>query len=72
MISYGRTWRVLGEWSGIRGEFTFFCRSGDLCSRRCGDDGAGGAQREREHDLLWRLENLPAPQVSALVASSRK
>lgn len=36
--------------------------------------GAGpeGAQREREHDLLWRLKHLPAPQVSTLVASSRK
>ncbi|MFG2224607.1 alpha/beta hydrolase [Streptomyces sp. NPDC048644] len=36
--------------------------------------GAGpeGAKREREHDLLWRLKHLPAPQVSALVASSRK
>ncbi|TJZ50096.1 esterase [Streptomyces piniterrae] len=34
--------------------------------------GPAGAQREREHDLLWRMKNLPAPQVSALVASSRK
>ncbi|KIZ19480.1 alpha/beta hydrolase [Streptomyces natalensis] len=36
--------------------------------------GAGieGAKRQREHDLLWRLKHMPAPQISALVASSRK
>ncbi|GAB7032368.1 alpha/beta hydrolase-fold protein [Streptomyces sp. NPDC021749] len=34
--------------------------------------GPAGLQREHEHDLLWRLKHLPAPQVSVLVASSRK
>ena len=44
----------------------------DLTTGSLFGTGAAGAQREREHDLLWRLANLPAPQVSALVASSRK
>jgi enterochelin esterase-like enzyme len=44
----------------------------DLTTGSLFGSGEAGAQREREHDLLWRLKNLPAPQVSALVASSRK
>ncbi|WFB11742.1 esterase [Streptomyces sp. LX-29] len=35
-------------------------------------DGDGRLRRMREHDLVWRLENLPAPPVSVLVATSRK
>ncbi|MET7798520.1 alpha/beta hydrolase [Streptomyces decoyicus] len=44
----------------------------DLTTGSLFGPGPEGAQREREHDLLWRLKNLPAPQISALVASSRK
>ncbi|WP_043265144.1 alpha/beta hydrolase-fold protein [Streptomyces sp. CT34] len=44
----------------------------DLTTGSLFGPGPEGAQREREHDLLWRLENLPAPQISALVASSRR
>ncbi|MET7935206.1 alpha/beta hydrolase-fold protein [Streptomyces sp. NPDC005322] len=33
--------------------------------------GPEGERRKREHDLMWRLRNLPQPQVSVLVASSR-
>ncbi|MBL1095555.1 alpha/beta hydrolase [Streptomyces coffeae] len=41
--------------------------TGDLFGR-----GEAGERRKREHDLLWRLRNLPRPQVSVLVTSSRK
>ncbi|WKX74258.1 esterase family protein [Streptomyces sp. XD-27] len=36
--------------------------------------GSGEARlrRMREHDLMWRLKHLPAPQVSVLVATSRE
>ncbi|MFI0780137.1 alpha/beta hydrolase [Streptomyces sp. NPDC021212] len=34
--------------------------------------GPEGQRRMREHDLLWRLRNLPRPEVSVLVASSRR
>jgi hypothetical protein len=34
--------------------------------------GPAGDRREREHDLMWRLRNLPQPEVSVLVASSRR
>jgi len=34
--------------------------------------GEEGARRKREHDLVWRLENLPAPQATVLVTSSEK
>lgn len=44
----------------------------DLTTGSLFGPGPEGAQREREHDLLWRLKNLPVPQISALVASSRK
>lgn len=44
----------------------------DLTTGSLFGPGPEGAKREREHDLLWRLKNLPAPQISALVASSRK
>ncbi|GAA3188410.1 MULTISPECIES: alpha/beta hydrolase [Streptomyces] len=44
----------------------------DLTTGSLFGSGPEGAKREREHDLLWRLKHLPAPQVSALVASSRQ
>ncbi|MFF4735524.1 alpha/beta hydrolase [Streptomyces sp. NPDC001262] len=34
--------------------------------------GPDAKQRQREHDLIWRLENMPVPRVSVLVTSSRK
>ncbi|MEU1801266.1 alpha/beta hydrolase-fold protein [Streptomyces sp. NPDC019937] len=34
--------------------------------------GPAGRRRMREHDLLWRLRHLPGPDVSVLVASSRR
>ncbi|MEU0838499.1 alpha/beta hydrolase-fold protein [Streptomyces sp. NPDC005962] len=34
--------------------------------------GPAGDRRRREHDLMWRLRNLPQPEVSVLVASSRQ
>ncbi|MFI0737943.1 alpha/beta hydrolase [Streptomyces sp. NPDC021100] len=34
--------------------------------------GEKGKQRKREHDLMWRLRNLPTPPVSLLLATSRK
>ncbi|WP_421110392.1 alpha/beta hydrolase [Streptomyces sp. NEAU-S77] len=34
--------------------------------------GPAGERRMREHDLMWRLRNLPRPEVSVLVASSRR
>ncbi|UQA94371.1 alpha/beta hydrolase [Streptomyces halobius] len=44
----------------------------DLTTGSLFGSGKAAAQRRREHDLLWRLKHLPAPQISALVASSRK
>lgn len=43
----------------------------DLTTGKLFGGGAEGDRRQRGHDLLWRLRNLPAPQVSALVSSSR-
>ncbi len=36
-----------------------------------GDD-KDRAKRKREHDLMWRLAHLPAPQVSVLIGTSRE
>ncbi|MEV0180250.1 alpha/beta hydrolase-fold protein [Streptomyces sp. NPDC050625] len=33
--------------------------------------GPGRVNRVNEHDLMWRLKHLPAPQVSVLVAESK-
>ncbi|ANZ17625.1 alpha/beta hydrolase-fold protein [Streptomyces noursei] len=44
----------------------------DLTTGSLFGPGPTGAQHQREHDLLWRLQNLPSPQVSVLVASSRQ
>ncbi|MFD8327650.1 alpha/beta hydrolase [Streptomyces lydicus] len=34
-------------------------------------DGRDRARRRQEHDLMWRLRHLPAPQVNVLVGTSR-
>lgn len=34
-------------------------------------DGRDRARRRQEHDLMWRLRHLPAPQVDVLVGTSR-
>ncbi|MFI1798332.1 alpha/beta hydrolase [Streptomyces sp. NPDC020379] len=44
----------------------------DLTTGNLFGGGEEGKQREREHDLIWRLGNLPAPKVSVLVTSSKK
>ncbi|MFJ9409163.1 alpha/beta hydrolase [Streptomyces sp. NPDC101393] len=44
----------------------------DLTTGSLFGSGAAGEQHQREHDLLWRMQHLPVPQISALVASSRK
>ncbi|RLV01519.1 esterase [Streptomyces griseocarneus] len=44
----------------------------DLTTGNLFGGGEEGKQREREHDLIWRLKNLPAPKVSVLVTSSKK
>ncbi|MFH8738793.1 alpha/beta hydrolase [Streptomyces sp. NPDC017964] len=43
----------------------------DLTTGSLFGSGPHAAQRQREHDLIWRLENLPVPRVSVLAASSR-
>ncbi|UNO41082.1 alpha/beta hydrolase-fold protein [Streptomyces sp. MST-110588] len=44
----------------------------DLATGSLFGDSPAEAQRQREHDLLWRLKNLPMPRISALVTSSRE
>ncbi|GGU87950.1 esterase [Streptomyces albospinus] len=34
-------------------------------------DGKDRGRRREEHDLMWRLKNLPAPQVNVLIGTSR-
>ncbi|RFC76888.1 alpha/beta hydrolase-fold protein [Streptomyces sp. AcE210] len=43
----------------------------DLTTGSLFGSGPGAARRQREHDLVWRLEHLPVPRVSVLAASSR-
>ncbi|WP_406109029.1 esterase family protein [Streptomyces sp. NBC_01003] len=43
----------------------------DLTTGSLFGSGPDAARRQREHDLIWRLENLPVPRVSVLAASSR-
>jgi hypothetical protein len=43
----------------------------DLTTGSLFGSGPRAAQRQREHDLIWRLEHLPVPRVSVLAASSR-
>ncbi|MFI9205734.1 alpha/beta hydrolase [Streptomyces sp. NPDC053048] len=44
----------------------------DLTTGNLFGDGEEGKRRQREHDLIWRLKNLPVPHVSVLVTSSEK
>ncbi|MGI5472793.1 alpha/beta hydrolase [Streptomyces sp. CA-132043] len=44
----------------------------DLTTGSLFGSGPRAARRQREHDLLWRLDRLPAPRISVLVASSRQ
>ncbi|WP_116212762.1 alpha/beta hydrolase [Streptomyces olivoreticuli] len=44
----------------------------DLTTGNLFGSGDEAKQREREHDLIWRLKNLPVPKVSVLVTSSKK
>ncbi|MGW6404589.1 alpha/beta hydrolase [Streptomyces sp. NPDC055134] len=43
----------------------------DLTTGSLFGSGPDAARRQREHDLIWRLQNLPVPRVSVLAASSR-
>ncbi|MFF2476041.1 alpha/beta hydrolase [Streptomyces sp. NPDC058066] len=43
----------------------------DLTTGSLFGSGPGAARRQREHDLIWRLDHLPVPRVSVLAASSR-
>ncbi|MFE2987517.1 alpha/beta hydrolase [Streptomyces sp. NPDC059262] len=45
--------------------------SDDLTTGSLFGSGPGAARRQREHDLIWRLDHLPVPRVSVLAASSR-
>ncbi|MGW1072251.1 alpha/beta hydrolase [Streptomyces sp. NPDC002537] len=44
----------------------------DLTTGNLFGSGDDAKQREREHDLIWRLKNMPPPKVSVLVTSSKK
>ncbi|MFF2848064.1 alpha/beta hydrolase [Streptomyces sp. NPDC058001] len=44
----------------------------DLTTGNLFGNGPAGERRKQGHDLLWRLENLPQPRISVLVASSRQ
>ncbi|GAA0422584.1 alpha/beta hydrolase-fold protein [Streptomyces luteireticuli] len=44
----------------------------DIATGNLFGSGEKAEERKREHDLMWRLENKPVPQVSLLVATSRK
>lgn len=44
----------------------------DLTTGKLFGDDEAGRKRQREHDLIWRLKNLPVPHVSVLVTSSEK
>ncbi|MEV5508895.1 alpha/beta hydrolase [Streptomyces orinoci] len=43
----------------------------DIATGNLFGSGEQGKQNKREHDLMWRLQNKPAPRVSVLVTSSR-
>ncbi|MFF1735312.1 alpha/beta hydrolase [Streptomyces sp. NPDC058247] len=43
----------------------------DLTTGSLFGSGPAAAQRQRAHDLVWRLQHLPVPRVSVLAASSR-
>ncbi|WP_223731602.1 alpha/beta hydrolase [Streptomyces purpurogeneiscleroticus] len=44
----------------------------DLTTGSLFGSGPRAAQRQREHDLFWRLAHRPVPRISVLVASSRR
>ncbi|GAA0447910.1 alpha/beta hydrolase [Streptomyces olivaceiscleroticus] len=44
----------------------------DLTTGRLFGSGPRAAQRQREHDLFWRLAHRPVPRISVLVASSKR
>ncbi|MCA6093519.1 esterase family protein [Streptomyces sp. SCA3-4] len=44
----------------------------DLTTGKLFGSGPGADKRQREHDLIWRLQNLPVPRVSVLVTSSEQ
>ncbi|MFC5719649.1 alpha/beta hydrolase [Streptomyces gamaensis] len=44
----------------------------DLTTGNLFGTGDEAKQREREHDLIWRLEHLPVPRINVLVTSSAK
>ncbi|MEV4742215.1 alpha/beta hydrolase-fold protein [Streptomyces sp. NPDC049555] len=44
----------------------------DLTTGNLFGSGPQAKRNQQEHDLIWRLENLPAPRVSVLVTSSKK
>ena len=82
----GRSWGVIGDSTGgycalklsMRNPGAFTAAASLSGYYKAAEDGTtgdlfGGSQRLRnENNLMWRLKNLPAPDVSVLVASSRK
>ncbi|MFH8986408.1 alpha/beta hydrolase [Streptomyces varsoviensis] len=44
----------------------------DLTTGNLFGTGPDAKQKEHEHDLIWRLKNMPVPRVSVLVTSSKK
>ncbi|MEV0274878.1 alpha/beta hydrolase-fold protein [Streptomyces sp. NPDC050610] len=44
----------------------------DLTTGNLFGTGPDSKKKEHEHDLIWRLKNMPVPRVSVLVTSSKK
>ncbi|MGW1903252.1 alpha/beta hydrolase [Streptomyces sp. DSM 41493] len=44
----------------------------DLTTGNLFGSGEAAKQKQREHDLVWRLQHMPVPRVSVLVTSSKK
>ncbi|MEV0260692.1 alpha/beta hydrolase-fold protein [Streptomyces sp. NPDC050617] len=44
----------------------------DLTTGNLFGTGPEAKKKEHEHDLIWRLKNMPVPRVSVLVTSSKK
>ncbi len=44
----------------------------DLTTGNLFGSGPDAKRNQQEHDLIWRLENMPVPRVSVLVTSSKK
>ncbi|MFC1413005.1 alpha/beta hydrolase [Streptacidiphilus sp. N1-12] len=82
----GRGWGVLGDSTGgycslklaMRNPSAFTAAASlsgyyrAAVDSTTGDLFGGNGRRRDESDLMWRLKNLPAPDVSVLVASSRE